>query len=452
MRSRFARSATLGVVMALAGSGLALPAAGLVQEEEGEPREREERRARVMRPAPGGVLVGARAGGYLGVRVTDVDEEEVERLNLAEERGALVVEVVDETPAAESGLRADDVIVRWNDEPVESAAAFSRLVRETPPGRAVRLGVIRDGAEREIRAELEEPARLYRGLSLRAAPEVRFRNRPMPDRDRGPVRAWAFRMGGPRLGVSVTSLSEQLGEYFGVEDGDGALITNVGPETPAARAGLRAGDVILSVAGEEVDGPGDIGRILRDRDAGPVDVRIMRDRQERDVTVEVEEPEEANLRGSAFLAPGMAHPETAHPEIMLPEMAPPTLDVAPLPSAPPLEVPHVELEAPRFEIEVAGLQEMFDDADWDGWAEEWETLAEDLAERTDEWQERSEEWGARWQERSEEMESRWREWAERWEKAAESWSEAWEDRVREWEESLRAGRIEVTYRAEPAFL
>ncbi|MDX1579596.1 MAG: PDZ domain-containing protein, partial [Gemmatimonadota bacterium] len=288
MKRRFAISATLGTLASLVGLAVLAPFPSAAQEEQREEGETGEREVTVLRGTPGGVFMAARSGGYLGVRIVDVDEEDVERLGLPEERGTLVVEVVDGTPAAEAGLEPDDVIVRWNDERVESAAEFSRLVRETPPGRTVRLGVVRDGSERDVRAELGEPERAMRSFRMRSAPNLRLRGPEGRVRVEGPERAFVFRMGRPRLGVSVSSLSDQLGEYFGVENGDGALITEVHEETPAARAGLRAGDVIRSVAGEEVDGPGDISRILADRDAGPVEVEIVRDRQARTITVELE--------------------------------------------------------------------------------------------------------------------------------------------------------------------
>lgn len=426
MKRRFAMGATLGALASLVGLAVVSPF-GAVAQEEGERSDEDARRMRVVRPVQAALVAGARAGGYLGVRIADVDDEDVERLDLPEERGALVLEVVDDTPAAEAGLRVDDVIVGWNDESVESAAEFSRLVRETPEGRAVRLDVIRGGSRHELSAELGDRGDMFRNARLGAAPEMRFRG-PMLDREGAP-RAWVFRMGGPRLGVSVTAMGDQLGEYFGVEDGDGVLVTRVLPETPAARAGLRAGDVILSVAGEEVDGHGDIGRILRDREAGPVELRIVRDREERTLTAELEEPH-ADVEGSAFLGPELT-----------PELAPLHLEVTPLPPVPPLEAPHVE----HLEIEVDGLEDIVQEVDWEAFGDAWETWGEELAERAGAWR-------TEWEDAAGELEARWREWAESWDEAAERWSEEWEERAREWEESLEDARIEVTYRAGPVFL
>ena len=93
---------------------------------------------------------------FLGVELGEVSGEAVTRLKLREERGALIEGVTSGSSAAHAGLQKDDVIVKWDGEMVESAREMSRLIRETPPGRAVRLTVIRDGREMEISVTLGE--------------------------------------------------------------------------------------------------------------------------------------------------------------------------------------------------------------------------------------------------------------------------------------------------------
>lgn len=98
--------------------------------------------------------------------------------------------------------------------------------------------------------------------------------------------------GGGRMGASVQGIDGQLAEYFGLRDGrGGVLVSSIGEDTPAEKAGLKAGDVILSVDGTDVDDAGDlIGEILG-AEEGPINVRILRDRKERTVTVELPESE-----------------------------------------------------------------------------------------------------------------------------------------------------------------
>lgn len=227
------------------------------------------------------VLALAESGAWLGVAIEDVDAELADELGLPGVYGVRVESVVEEGPAAESGLQEDDVIVRWNDERVESVAELRRHLRETPAGRTVTLGVIRAGSERELEVELGDRGGRMRLVSPRPLRERALR---MPHRE---VFGGVLVTGRGRLGVGVQSLGEQLADYFGVEGG--ALVTSVSDDSPAAEAGLRAGDVIVGIADEDVEDPGDLIEALRERGAGPVTVRIVRERQEREVTVELEE-------------------------------------------------------------------------------------------------------------------------------------------------------------------
>jgi membrane-associated protease RseP (regulator of RpoE activity) len=240
-------------------------------------------------------------GSYLGIYIAEVDAEDVERLDLDRERGALIEGVSDDGPAQQAGLLKDDVILEWNETAVESAAQLQRLVKETPAGREVELKVARDGRDRDIRVTIGEREALGRSFSFRGpAPEAmeklqerlrrggesfRFR---APGLERG---VFAF-MGGGRLGVGIQSIGDQLGEFFGLSDRTGVLVTSVKEDSPAASAGLRAGDVILTLDGEAIDGTGDLARTIREADEGPMRIGILRDRQERVVTVELPEAPE----------------------------------------------------------------------------------------------------------------------------------------------------------------
>lgn len=446
MSERFARGFVRGTMAALLGSALIVTGAALAQEKT-ERADEPEHGVRVIAGAPGAVFLAGQSGAYLGVRLAEVDDEAVGRLGLSEERGALVLEVVEGTPAEKAGLQPDDVIVSWNEARVESAAQLSRLVRETPPGRTVQLGIVRAGGERTIAVELAERAGRFR-VRTREGPPVRLRVEELLDRarERGDaVRAFSYVVGRPRLGVSVTNLTEQLGEYFGAEEGKGALVTQVYPDTPAAEAGLRAGDVILSVAGEEVDGPGDISRILRDRNAGPVEVRILRDREPRTLTAELEEPQRGP-EGSALLAPHLRR----GPGATLHLDAPLHLQLAPLPSVELQAVPMPplpDIPTPPVEIDVVGIQEALSDFDWEAYADQWREWAERWEEQAADWEEQWREWAEQWEEQSQGWEARWEEqaaeWAEQWgEQAADweaqwrEWAEQWEDQAAEWREEF----------------
>ncbi len=264
-------------------------------------------------PAPPAVvsLRPAAPGAYLGVMIREVDSEDADRLDLPEERGALITEVPDDGPAAEAGLRADDVIVSWNGSRVESAAQLMRIVRETPAGREVEIDYVREGRRATATAELaERPAmgRFFPHGELDAEARERLegsldglRRRGLElRRNGGPLGHFFFR--GGRLGIGVQSLTDQLAEYFGAADG-GALVTTVREDSPAAVAGLRAGDVIVRVGEEQVESPGDVMREITRRDDGEMEIRVLRDGSERTLRATLPERStgsDIDLSGNAF--------------------------------------------------------------------------------------------------------------------------------------------------------
>ncbi len=267
--------------------------------------------------------------GYLGVVLEEVEAGDVERLGLEEERGALVRDVADGSPADSAGLRAGDVVVSWRGEQVFSAAQLGRLVRETPAGREVRVEVIRDGdrAELTVVPREREGANGYFGRRMppEARAEIRERLRGARERwrdARGDLdglderlgelgehmeEAWReagdsldvhrFRFspgagdGRTRLGVVLRSLTPQLADYFGLGERSGALVASVRDESHADSAGVRAGDVLLSIDGREISSPADAAAAVA-RASGDVGVRILRRGEERTLTARLAGPEE----------------------------------------------------------------------------------------------------------------------------------------------------------------
>jgi membrane-associated protease RseP (regulator of RpoE activity) len=295
-------------------------------------------------------------GSYLGVYLSDVDAEAVSELGLKVERGARVESVADESPAAEAGIREDDVIVTWNEEPVESVAQLTRLVRETPAGRTVSLGVMRDGRERDISVTVRERSGLAYaygvGPGMDRAREAYGRALERVEGLRDRLGAESFSgvfIGRPRLGVSLQNLTPQLGDYFGVGDGDGALITAVREESAAEQAGLKAGDVIIEVAGEPVDGPREVMREISRHEQGEIEITVVRDKKKRTLKATLEKAEDVEWRGSGphiYLSPGresvgldMPHtivlpemPDVVIPEVVIPDI--PNVEIHAVPASP----------------------------------------------------------------------------------------------------------------------
>ncbi|MGD8494541.1 MAG: PDZ domain-containing protein [Gemmatimonadales bacterium] len=287
------------------------------------------------------------SGSYLGVYIREVNEEDVDRLDLKEERGALITEVPDDGPAAEAGLQTDDVIVSWNGSRIESAAQLTRVVGETPAGRSVEVGYVRDGRQRTTKVEVADRspaiARVFPGGGLNAEGRAQLERSLDGMRTRlrsldGNGFAHLFMRGG-RLGVGVQSLGDQLADYFGAEDG-GVLVSSVREDSPAEKAGLKAGDVILRVGDEKIEDPGDLMTEINRADAGDIELRILRDRKQRTVKVTLpdrNEDVEMSSGNAWFFAPGANAPvpsiEAELPELDLdlrmPEIAVPVAPAEP---------------------------------------------------------------------------------------------------------------------------
>jgi len=218
-------------------------------------------------------------GSAIGVTVEDGDTA-----------GARVTGVRDDTPAARGGVAEGDVVVEFDGERVRSAQQFARLVRETAPGRAVQMTVMREGSRRqlEITPEQRRADDLQRSFSFQT-PQV-F-TAPQPGRNLPqPFDLFVAPGNRARLGVSVSSVDGQLAEFFGVREG--VLVQEVVEDSPAARAGLRAGDVITAVDGTTVSSQADlVSRIGRVADGSSLQIQITRDRQEQSVTVTLPERE-----------------------------------------------------------------------------------------------------------------------------------------------------------------
>jgi serine protease Do len=256
-------------------------------------------------------------GGRIGVIVQDLDADGLKNAAGAAS-GVRIEEVDQDSPAAKAGLREGDIITELDGERVRSERQFARLIQETPEGRSVALGIVRNGQRQTITVTPEargyafgvetgraaaELARRYRDLEPRLRMELEPRLRELEPRLRElEPRLRAFRFDEPfnfemelprmatargRLGVQLTNLTPQLAEYFGAKDG-GVLVSSVTAGSPAEKAGLKVGDVITSVNGDRVRDSGDLVNELGGIDKGEVTIGIVRDKKESTVKATVE--------------------------------------------------------------------------------------------------------------------------------------------------------------------
>ena len=240
-------------------------------------------------------------GSYLGVQTQEVTKENFARFGLREVRGVAVEKVIENSPAAQAGVQPNDVIVRFNGEEVTGTRKLTRLISEVAPDHQAKLTILRGGDEREItvtvgKRELPKLQNtngvlmdLYGYPGIPEFPD--FSKTPLPSLPATPARpgepnVFVFPGQASRqIGIGVSSLTKQLGEYFGVAEGRGLLINNVRENSPAAKAGLKAGDVITEVEGKEIKGNTDFVRALNEKKEGDVSLTIIRDRSRQTVRV-----------------------------------------------------------------------------------------------------------------------------------------------------------------------
>jgi serine protease Do len=240
-------------------------------------------------PAPERTIVTrSGAGSFLGIGVQEIDSERAKALNLREERGVEVTRVEDDSPAAKGGIKTGDVVLEYNGERVEGVEQFMRMVRETPPGREVKLSIARNGSPQQLTMKTASRktwmTTRYGDAASLEFPRVEIPEINMPDIPRA-FMSWRSSV----VGIEAESLDSQLAEYFGVKEG--VLVRSVVPGSSAEKAGLRAGDVIVKIDDSRVTNPREISASIRStRSKKTVAVQVVRDKREVTLQLPVEEP------------------------------------------------------------------------------------------------------------------------------------------------------------------
>jgi serine protease Do len=220
-------------------------------------------------------------GTYLGVSLAEIDENRAKELKLKEDYGVEITRVEEGSPAEKAGVKAGDVVLEYNGQRVEGMEQFGRMVRETPAGREAKLTISRDGGTQVLSAMLgSRKVRTFAGNFPQGfeMPEIRI-----PD-----IPQIFTTLRTARLGIEAESLGPQLADFFGVKEG--VLVRSVIENTPAQKAGLKAGDVVTKVDGMAVTSPGELSSAVRTASSKKTyAVEFMRDRKIQAATVMVEE-------------------------------------------------------------------------------------------------------------------------------------------------------------------
>jgi serine protease Do len=280
------KTAALGAALAAAaGAGAALAPVAQGQ-------------TRVIRTQAPRALEVLTGGSRIGVSIRDVDGGEGEGKEAKGVAAGVIVDDVSTGSAAEkAGVKKGDAIVEFDGERVRSVRQLTRLVQETPAGRTVQAVIVRGGQRSTVSVTpgeggsfrfegFEDLADLGRDFRYRVAPRPPAPPappaRPAPPAPPAPPSVWNFddllgRSGG-RLGISVSSLSPQLADYFGTKEG--VLVSSVTDDSAAAKAGIKAGDVITSFNGSAVNDPSDVRRRAADlEDGDEFTIGVMREKK-----------------------------------------------------------------------------------------------------------------------------------------------------------------------------
>ncbi|HEY5789758.1 MAG TPA: DegQ family serine endoprotease [Gammaproteobacteria bacterium] len=193
--------------------------------------------------------------GWLGILIQDVTRELAEAFGMSKPQGALVSKVLDDSPAAAAGFMSGDVVIRFDGREVADSASLPALVGRVRAGKEVEVVVMREGKERTLKVTIGElPS--DEELAQAVEPEVQS-------------------VAEKRLGVKATAVPDALREALELAEG-GVLVESV-EDGPAARAGVREGDVIVMVNQQAVSDPEQFAGLIDSLPAGKsVALRIQR--------------------------------------------------------------------------------------------------------------------------------------------------------------------------------
>ena len=165
--------------------------------------------------------------GWLGVSIGDPSPEQVKTLHLKNNKGALVMDVVKNSPAADAGLKKDDLVIAYEGHPIDDAASLQSNVGDTPVGSNVGLTVMRHGKAVDITVKIGNMDDAMRKIA--AALE-------------------------DRLGVVVRPLTADESQRYGLQAGQGVAIASLSPNGVLAKAGFEKDDVIVAINNTPVEG------------------------------------------------------------------------------------------------------------------------------------------------------------------------------------------------------
>ncbi len=248
-------------------------------------------------------LPGKSPQGYLGVDLRNVSEDQIAALKLKEPRGAEIIGVDHDAPACKAGLLLHDVVLQMNGQAIEGEDQLRRMLRETPPGKQVTFLISRDGQQQTFQVQLSTREEVERQAWQQhyvvpeptdgsySAPSAHAGNSFLAPSKSTTVKGTHSFLGTTMLvsasytGAKLEVMGPQLAEFFGAQSSSGLLVRSVDPNSPAADAGLRAGDVVVKVNALQVASASDWSKTIHENRGHPVNLVVLRDRKEHTLTL-----------------------------------------------------------------------------------------------------------------------------------------------------------------------
>lgn len=254
--------------------------------------------------ASAGAASARAAQGYLGVDVRDVNADQLGALKLKEPRGAEIILVDHDAPAGKAGLREHDVVLQMNGQAIEGEDQIRKMLHESPPGKTVVLVISRDGQQMTVTTQMANREELERHAWEQHItvpdPQASPSDVAGGSDSSAPVRSGnsfigTLLMNPSYTGAMLEKMSSQLAGYFGVPTGAGLLVRSVQPNSPAAIAGMQAGDVVLRADTKPVTSTGDWAKAIKNSHGKALSIVVLRDKKEQTLTLTPDSKKRSSL-------------------------------------------------------------------------------------------------------------------------------------------------------------
>ncbi len=234
--------------------------------------------------------------GWLGVSIEENEEGKV---------GIIAIEK--ESPAELAKLKEGDIVLKIEREEVASTKMLAKEIRKRKPGKTITLKIERNGKEIDVKVKLGEYSEKNVRIELESkfprlffapkppkpplVPKLRaLRKLPKPPEPPEPkIFSWGLEHR-KYIGIYLEEINRELSEYFGVKEGRGLLVAKITKDSPAEKAGLKVGDVIIKADGIRTERARDLTGVIQDKEKGErIKLELLRNKKVRSVEVEIEE-------------------------------------------------------------------------------------------------------------------------------------------------------------------